>query len=145
MKFLAIIVATLISFGAEAQTRSNVARSNTTVVASHLKNIQNRVRACTVLPYSLKSGRKVFHQLVSHCPEVKVIDKKKASIKIGSMTFQVIMVESPDSDGDLYNIVIREPISNDRYRIPNVLTFGDILLGVLVGDTQGLRQSFVSM
>ncbi|MBS1958854.1 MAG: hypothetical protein JST80_05205 [Bdellovibrionales bacterium] len=149
MKALAIIttlLAGIVTTGleADAQVRSNVVRSNTNTVAAHLHNIQNQIRACTVLPYSVKNGRKVLHAIVSHCPSVKVISKTKAIVKIGGMTFQIVMRETADSDGDLYDIVIREPISNDRYKIPNVLAFGDVLLGVLVGDTSGLRMSYVA-
>lgn len=113
------------------------------VVESHLKNIQNQVRACTVLPYTVKHGHRVFQNLISHCPSVKLVAQGKAVIKISGITFQAVLVETEYTDGDLYDVVIRDPKSHDQFRMYNVLAYGDILLGVMAGNTQGIRQTYL--
>jgi hypothetical protein len=128
-------------FAALMFSASTVAQAN--VVETHFKNIQNKIRSCVVLPYSVKNQHRVYQNLISHCPEVKVVAKGKASIKVGSNTFQAILVETEYSDGDVFDIVIREARSHDQLRLSNVLAFGDILLGLLGGSFEGLQQTYV--
>ena len=111
-------------------------------VTTHLSNIQDVVRHCSIVPFTFKNGVKVYHNLLSHCPQVKVLQKGKASVKVGSQTFFITLLESPDSDGDLFHVDIRDYISNDSLVLPNVHAYGDVLLGVLVGDTRGVPKSY---
>lgn len=129
LNVFAILIASLVTQAANAG-----------VIEAHLKNIQDRIRACVILPYTVKNERKVYHALISHCPEVQVFSKGKAQIKVGGSTYQAVLVATENTDGDFYDVVIREPISNDRYRMTNVLAYGDVLLGILAGESLGLRE-----
>jgi hypothetical protein len=110
---------------------------------THMSNIIDRVRNCSALPYTLKDGVKVYHQLTSHCPEVKVLEKGRAKIKVGGHTFFAQLVETPDTDGDLYDVVIRDYISNDSYTLVNARAYGDVLLGVLNGVIKNIPQVYI--
>ena len=109
-------------------------------VRSHLPNLIDRVRSCSVLPYSLRDGVKVFHALTSHCPEVKVMGPGLAKVKVAAHSYQVALVESEDSDGDFYHVQITDLASRDAIQMNNVAAYGDVLLGVLGGDTRGIVQ-----
>ena len=113
-------------------------------VEAHLANITDRVRNCSVQPYTIRNGVKVFHPLMSHCPEVKVLEKGKAKIKVGGSIYNVYLTDSPNSDGDFYDVVIRDYISNDTYTLKNVLAFGDVLIGILSGNKARIPQSYVT-
>ena len=137
MKKLLIVLAAVsgLTFSANQASANNV--------EAHLHNMQNRIRSCTVLPYTVKNGVKVLHQLISHCSEVKMVEKYRAHIKIGGSTFVAQLRESADTDGDFYDVVIRDYISNESFTMHNVLAFGDVLRGVLGGDIKNVQKVYV--
>ena len=109
-------------------------------VRSHLPNLIDRVRSCSVLPFSYRDGVKVFHALTSHCPEVKVMGPGLAKVKVAAHQYQVSLVEAEDSDGDFYHVQITDLASRDSIQLQNIAAYGDVLLGVLSGDTRGIVQ-----
>ena len=114
-----------------------------------LPNIRDRVRNCTVLPYHMDLNQvRVEHSLVSHCPEVKVLPvikhQMKAKIKVAGHQFIATLIETEYTDGDFFDVEILDLTSSDSFRIYNALAFGDVLLGVLEGSTQGVVPNFVS-
>jgi hypothetical protein len=112
---------------------------------SRMNYIVDRVRNCSILPYTMNSNRqKVYHALTSHCPEVKVVGKGTAKIRVDGHAFQVNLVETINSDGDFYDVQITDVVTREVSSVPNILAFGDVLLGVLSGRTQGLPESYVS-
>ena len=123
-------------------TSSSFAQSNS--VESRLPFIRNLVRTCAVQPYSynVKSNNKVLHSLISHCPEVTVITPSQglpqAMIKVGGLKFLATMQESESSDGDFFDITIREVGTTDSVKLGGVLAYADILLGILSGNTDGV-------
>ena len=125
---------------ASAQT-SDVSNS----VESHLNEIVSRVRDCSVLPVSYsQDGVKTLHALESHCPEVKTLTGGSAEVKVASHAYSVVLVASPDSDGDFYDVQIKDIASSEIHTLPNVLAYGDVLLGILNGNTNGLKTVLVS-
>lgn len=119
---------------------SNAANGN--IVEYHLANIRDLIRSCTILPYAVKDGVRAYHHLKSHCPQVKVYQVTdhvgRARIKLGSHHFLATVRESLGSDEDFYDVEIREVQSKDTFRISGVLAYGDVLLGVLNGNTNGI-------
>ena len=113
-------------------------------VETHMANIVDRVRQCSVLPYTLRNGVKVYHHLVSHCPEVKVLEKGRAKIKVGGHTFTAQLIDTRDTDGDIYNVEIRDYISNDAYTLEGVFAYGDVMLGILNGNIKKIPQVYVN-
>jgi hypothetical protein len=113
-----------------------------------LPNIRDRVRHCTVMPYHMDLNHvRVEHSLQSHCPEVKVLPvinhQVSAKIRVAGHQFIATLVETEYTDGDFFDVEIRDLTSNDSYRIYNALAFGDVLLGVLDGNTKGVTANFV--
>jgi hypothetical protein len=119
------------------------------VVEAHLHNIQNKVRSCVVLPFTMKDGHRMYKNLMSHCADVRVLPQAegqkahlvRAIVKIGGSQYQIRMQPSPDSYDDLFDIAIREPRSGDVYILRQVPAFGDIWLGILGGRQEGLRRA----
>ena len=118
--------------------------SDSNGIQAHLHNIQDRVRACSVLPYTFRNGVKVYHHLMSHCAEVHVLGKGRAKIKIGGKVYDLALIESRDSDGDLFHIQIRDTLANEFLVLKNVPAYGDILLGVLDGSSKGIPMQYIS-
>lgn len=135
------IVLAAVQFGsvnAQASLQSNA-------VKILLPNIVNRITNCVVKPFSVDShGVKTLHALTSHCPEIKVTGPGEAKIKVDAHIFAAKLVESKNSDGDLYDVTLTDVRSNDQYTISNVLAFGDVLLAVLAGDHSHLYSQQVS-
>lgn len=109
----------------------------------YLPNIQDRVRQCVTLPYVYQAdGIRRDQTLISHCPEVKVLPVvnhvKSAKIRVAGHQFVATLVETEFTDGDFYDVEIRDLQSNDAYRLYNVAAYGDVLLGVLNGNTKGV-------
>ena len=138
MKFsLAIILGV-----ASAFAQANAA---TGPITRYLPNIIDRVSQCSFLPFTLdKDGQKTYHAVTSHCPEVKVIAPGIAKIKVASHVFNAVLRESPDSDGDFYAVTIQYINSGESQTFPNVAAYGDILLGVLGGNTERLMQQEIN-
>lgn len=112
-----------------------------------LPNIKDRVRNCTILPYLFDENQmRVEYALRSHCPEVKVLEDQKnaAKIKVAGHRFIATLIETELSDGDIFDVEIRDMDSGEIFRFYNVLAFGDVLLGVLEGNTGGVNTSLVS-
>jgi hypothetical protein len=112
-----------------------------------LPNIRDRVRNCTILPYLFNEHQmRVEHALRSHCPEVKVLSDRNgaAKIRVAGHQFIATLIETEFSDGDIFDVEISDIVSGDTFRFQNVLAFGDILLGVLEGNTQGVSTSLVN-
>lgn len=127
------------------QSSSTFASVNT--VEKLLPNIRDRVRNCTILPYQFDDNKmRVEHALRSHCPEVKVLTDRKgaAKIKVAGHQFIATLIETEFTDGDFFDVEIKDLASGEAFRSYNVLAFGDILLGVLEGNTRGISTSLVS-
>ena len=131
-----ITLTTLHGFSAQAADPNGI--------QAHLRNIQNKVRACSVLPYTFNNGVKVFHHLISHCAEVHVLGKGKAKIKIGGNVYDLALVATRDTDGDIYHIRLRNSLTNEAMTLKNVPAYGDILLGILDGNSRGIPMQYVS-
>ena len=113
-------------------------------VEAHMHNIRDLIRSCSVLPYSLRDGVKAYHTIRSHCPEVKLVEKHRAKIKLGGNTYYAQLNEVKHSDGDFYDVVIRDYISNEEFVLYNVPAYGDVLLGVLGGHIRKIPQVYVA-
>ena len=114
-------------------------------VKSEMNHITDRVRQCSVLPYSTVNGLETDHTFVSHCPEVKVITDSTAKIKVAGHIYNVNMKESFDSDGDLYDVQITDAATGESYTVQNTPSYGDILRAVLGGSTDGVQKSLVTV
>ncbi len=142
MKAVILIISLLINAQAAFASTGNT-------VENLLPNIRDRVRQCTVLKYNYtKNHVRNEHALISHCPEVKVIANESTSavakIRVSGHQFIATLIETQYSDGDFYDVEIRDLVSKDSYRIYNTLAYGDILLGVLEGNTHGVTTSLVN-
>ena len=142
MKAVILIISFLISAQAALASTGNT-------VEKLLPNIRDRVRQCAVLPYSFtKNNVRKDKALVSHCPEVKVLPKVdhkiKAKIRVAGHQFIATLIETQYTDGDFFDVEIVDLASSESYRIYNTLAYGDILLGVLEGNTHGVSTSFVN-
>ncbi len=118
-------------------------------VEKYLSNIQDRVRQCSVLPYAFdRNQNRVEQALRSHCPEVRLIQGQgkipAAKINVAGQRFVAQLVETEFTDGDLYDVEIVNLNTKENYRIYNVLAFGDVLLGILGGQTNGVTSTLVS-
>lgn len=123
--------------------------SGSSAIAAHsvqklLPNIQDRVRQCSVLPYVINANQvSVSHHLRSHCPEVKVLPRdaqvNRAKIKVAGHQFIATLIETEFTDGDFYDVQIQDLRTGDQLRFFNVPAFGDVLLGVLEGNTTGVE------
>ena len=146
MKAIILIISVVLSSTTAFATGSSVEK--------FLPNIRDRVRNCTVLPYHYnKNNVRVEQALLSHCPEVKLVPaidggaagvKFSAKIRVAAHQYTARLIETAYSDGDFYDVEIRDVVSNEVYRIYNVLSYGDVLLGVLEGQTNGLMTAFVN-
>ena len=121
---------------------STVSTPAQAAVKDYLPHIMDRVRQCSIIPVSHnKEGHGTNHAMISHCPEVKVLAPNKAKIKVMSHIYTAQITDSVDSDGDLSRLVITDMASNEQFEVDHVLAFGDILLGVLMGNTHGVYQA----
>jgi hypothetical protein len=112
-------------------------------VEKYLPNIRDRVRQCSILPFAFDANQvRKEKALQSHCPEVKLIPvagaHAMAKIRVAGHQFVAQLVETDYSDGDVFDVEIRNLNTLETYRIYNVLAFGDVLLGVLGGETKGV-------
>jgi hypothetical protein len=128
--------------------RVSESRSEHTV-EKYLPNIRDRVRQCTILPFVYDSNRVRKHQsLRSHCPEVKLLSTAEgggvAKIHVYGQQFVARLIETEYTDGDFYDVEIINTSTRESYRIDNVLAFGDVLLGVLGGETKGVTEHLVT-
>ncbi len=105
-----------------------------------LNQLAEQVRSASVIPVTLRDGVPVFHALNSRSSDVKVTGPGQAEIKLGTEIFHVSLLESEISDGDFYHVQILNVNTGEQTRLDDVLAFGDVLLGVLGGDTRGLKQ-----
>ena len=114
-------------------------------VEAHLHNIVDRVHNCALLPYTInESGARAFHAILSHCPEVKTLANGSAKIKVAGHQYSATLVEATDSDGDFYHVQIKDLDSKEVAILENIPAYGDILLGILSGDTRGIPQVQIS-
>jgi hypothetical protein len=101
-----------------------------------LPKIVDHVTSCSILPYSIGvDGQQTNHALISRCPTVKIINPGQAEIKVNGEMFLANLEESPDSDGDLYEVTFHNVVTGEKHTFSDVPAFGDILLGVLGGDS----------
>jgi hypothetical protein len=104
----------------------------------------DRVRNCVVLPYTVNDrNQKVYHALQSHCPEVKVIAPGVARARVAAHTFEIRIEESSFSDGDFFDVEFSDLRNGSKSRYEGILAFGDVLLAVLGGRTEGLNEKLV--
>ena len=118
-------------------------------VEKYLPNIRDRVRQCTILPFIYDSNHVRKEQsLRSHCPEVKLIKSVQggvvAKIHVYGQQFLARLIETEYTDGDFYDVEIVNAHTQESYRIDNVLAFGDVLLGVLGGESKGVTEHLVT-
>jgi hypothetical protein len=117
-------------------------------VERYLSNIRDRVRQCSVLPfvYDAQRNRKEY-ALQSHCPEVKLIAVSGAhpavKIRVSGQQFMARLIETDFSDGDFFDVEILNLNTQESYRFDNILAYGDILRGVLGGETKGVTDAFL--
>jgi hypothetical protein len=129
------LIAAVILAGGVAQAQS----SNS--VQTHLKSITALVRSCVEQPYTFKAdGTKMYSELVSHCLYVTIVQKGEAKIELSNRAYDAQITESTDSDGDFYDVKIVDLNTHDEYTMPQVLAYGDVLLGVLQGDTHDVPE-----
>jgi hypothetical protein len=117
-------------------------------VEKYLSNIQDRVRQCSILPFVYDAHRmRKEHAFQSHCPEVKLLPVSgahaMAKIRVAGHQFIARLIETDFSDGDFYDVEIRNLNTQETYRFDNVLAYGDVLRGVLGGETKGVTSTFV--
>ena len=138
MQKILVVVLGLISVVASANAASGIDQV--------LPSITARVLECSILPYTVDaSGIKTQHALVSHCADVKVVSPGHAEIKVAAGTFHVSLKNSPDADGgDLNDVTIQNIQTGEHKVISNVLSYGDVLLGVLGGDTSHVFEKLVT-
>ena len=131
---MAAVMSLLMSAGiAKAQISHNGELNS---VQSNLPRIANFVRNCVVQPYSIKAdGNKAFGLLKSHCVAVTVIHEKLAQVLYYRHLYQIQILESADSDADFYDVQVTDLVTNEKASMTEVLAYGDVLLGVLGGDT----------
>ncbi len=104
----------------------------------------DRVRNCVVLPYTLNDrNQKVYHALQSHCPEVKVTAPGVARARVAAHPFEIRIAESSYSDGDFFDVEFADLRTGEKSRFEGILAFGDVLLAVLGGRTEGLNEKLV--
>ena len=118
-------------------------QNNLPAFQTRMSAVVEQVRACSMIPVTLCEKVPVFHALTSQCPEVKVVAPGVAKVKVEGRIYLVSLVESEISDGDFYHVQIKDMSSGEQVRYLNVLAFGDVLLGVLNGNTEGLTQTRV--
>lgn len=136
-----IILSLVLTNAASASVLNNTVENN-------ISNIKNRVRECAILPYHYKNNNRVDHAILSHCPEVKVLPAVEgyapAKIRVAGHVFTAALLETVYSDGDMFDVEIRDIVSSDSFKMTNVLAFGDVLLGVLDGSTNGINPTLVN-
>jgi len=147
MKALIILITMFIQFAplAVATTQSGSVHT----VEKYISNIRDRVRQCSILPFAFNANNvRIEHSLRSHCPEVKLIaghgSLPAAKIHVAGQQFTAQLIETQYSDGDFYDVEIRNVFTNETYRFDNVLAYGDVLLGVLGGETKGVSTAFIT-
>jgi hypothetical protein len=147
MKALIIFVTLFFQFAPLAVAATESGSVHT--VEKYISNIRDRVRQCSILPYEFNANNvRVERSLRSHCPEVKLIAGKgalpAAKIHVAGQQFTAQLIETQYSDGDFYDVEIRNVFTNEIFRFDNVLAYGDILLGVLGGETKGVSTAFIT-
>jgi len=147
MKTLIVLITLFLNFAPRAVASDQLAAGNT--VEKYLSNIQDRVRQCSVLPFAYDNNKnRVEHSLRSHCPEVKLISVDgrvpAAKINVAGQRFVAQLIETDFTDGDFYDVEIRNLYTSESFRIFNVPAYGDVLLGVLAGQTKGVTATLVS-
>jgi len=148
MKTLFVLITFLLPLTPVAVASVEVTSSSHTV-QKYLPNIQDRVRQCTILPFVYDSNNVRKEQaLRSHCPEVKVVHTSKghaeAKIHVYGQQFVARLIETEYTDGDFFDVEIINLQSKEALRVYNVLAFGDVLLGVLGGETNGVTEHLVT-
>jgi len=119
-------------------------------VESNLNNIRQQVRQCAVLPYhyNADTNNRVDQAIQSRCGDVKIIkvanQMPKARIKLGGHVYMASLITTAFSDGDVFDVQITDVATQDSFQLHNVLAFGDILLGVLGGSTNGITDQLIS-
>jgi hypothetical protein len=140
MKFSLLIILGVVSAFAQAN-----ASTGSDSITQHLPNIIDRVSKCSFLPFTIdQDGHKSYHAILSHCPEVKVVSPGVAKIKVASHIYQAVLVESRDSDGDFYDVSIQDVRTGENKAFTNIAAYGDILLGVLGGNTEHVMEQEVN-
>ena len=140
--FLVILSSLVLGSFAQANGTQNATQN---AIVPYLPYLLNRVENCSINAYTVQNGVKSFHALISHCPEVKVVATGVAKVKVAGQIFQIDLVETERTDGDIYDVVIRNVRTLDEYRIYGVMAYGDVLLGVLKGNTSRLPQVQVQL
>lgn len=147
MKTLVVLITLFLNLAPRAVAFDQFASTHT--VEKYLSNIQDRVRQCSILPFIYDQNQnRVEHSLRSHCPEVKLVAAEgrvpSAKINVAGQRFVAQLIETDFTDGDFYDVEIRNLYTNESFRIFNVLAYGDVLLGVLGGQTKGVTSTLVS-
>jgi hypothetical protein len=134
----------LILFGFLTLLPSPVRADESGISPRILGYLVDRVRNCVVLPYTLNGrNQKVYHALQSHCPEVKVIGPGLARARVATHPFEIRIEESSFSDGDFFDVEFSDLRTGEKSRFEGILAFGDVLLAVLGGRTEGLNEKLV--
>jgi hypothetical protein len=141
---LAVVAALALGMSAGLANAQAFHTSESNSVQMNLTSISDLVRSCVVQPYSIKAdGTKVYAPLKSHCLYVTLINESQAQIQFDRHLYQAQITESRDSDADFYDVLITDLTTNDQMTIPEVLAYGDVLLGVLKGDTHDIPEVLI--
>ncbi len=144
MRFTPIVFTTLIFSIPFFATLAEAAPMNA-VWANRLEKIQNEVRRCTELPYVLKpNGQKQFFTLINRCADIELAAQVKgrfqrARVRTPDGFFTIELIETPMTDGDIYDVRIRDLAARTQIILPAVFAYGDVLLGALGGDLNGVQ------
>ncbi|RYZ66724.1 MAG: hypothetical protein EOP09_12225, partial [Proteobacteria bacterium] len=103
--------------------------------------LQSIVREGVILPVTQKAdGNVKLHRLENHSLNIQWESPTRMVLRTEVGEFSVELYESAQSDGDLYDVEITDLKSNERIVNEHVFAYGDVLLGVLGGQTEGLTQ-----
>jgi hypothetical protein len=153
MQKILVTLVSLISLTASAnaathrESAKNDARAVGAVgIEQSVPMLKSRVLECSVLPYTVDAnGTKTEHALISHCADVKVVSPGLAEIKVSGAVFRASLKDSPDADGgDLNDVTLQDVATGESKVYSNVLSYGDVLRGVLGGDTTHVFQKRVT-
>jgi hypothetical protein len=123
-------------------TSANASNDNT--IDQLIPKIMRQVVTCSVRPFSLNfEGVKTYHAILSHCDAVKVTAPGVAEIKVEGHFVRAALVESENSDGDLYHVNFLDVTTGETKTLKNVAAYGDVLLGVLGGNASQVTDQFL--
>ena len=109
-----------------------------------LEAVISKVQQCAVLPFTIKdNGQLSYHAMFSQCDEVQIVAPGVATIDLNGHGYVAALTETVDSDEDFYDVDVKDLLSGKIYHIDHVIAYGDVLLGMLSGDTRSVLKTHV--